>query len=328
MARFVMAGNRSGPSGDGSRQLVEAAYRRLFPASSRITEQAPQTKRYRLLFECEATEVASKVRELPTGISVEPEILHTPATPLEVFVQSETGQPIEHVRVVAVLESTAAQVESEGLSDARGCFRVVVADGFQASFVSATPASDYWWSWDHVASRSVVVLRCDSLPTGPIGWWHEAVGAHGVDLRRGSGIRVGVIDTGISRHACLPYVIRVGTFQEGEIHSYRPNLGYELHGTHVAGLIGALPIRASSFVGIAPAVELYSADVFHSKMQAGQIDLANAIDLLASNHRVHLINMSFGATVPSTILHDAILDAIDEGAVCVCATGNDAGAAN
>ena len=95
------------------------------------------------------------------------------------------------------------------------------------------------------------------------------------------------------------------------------------HRTHVAGLIGARPRRSGQFVGTAPSAELFSARFLEAGV--AQIDLANALEALSDRYEVDLINLSLSSDFDSGVVHDAILDALDAGTVCVCAAGNSHG---
>ena len=99
------------------------------------------------------------------------------------------------------------------------------------------------------------------------------------------------------------------------------------HGTHVCGTIGARPVDpATQRSGIAPGATLFSAKVSPgADTFANQGDIVLAIDALSRGHRVDLINLSLGASQPSEIEHDAIVDALQRGTLCICAAGNTGG---
>jgi len=54
-------------------------------------------------------------------------------------------------------------------------------------------------------------------------------------------------------------------------------------------------------------------------------DIANAIEFLANERGVHLINLSLGDSVPSVVEHEAILDAREMGTLVLAAAGNKGG---
>ncbi len=135
-----------------------------------------------------------------------------------------------------------------------------------------------------------------------------------------------MIDTGFGPNGCLPHVIDAGAFLGA---THLPGLGGDVdsHGTHVCGTIGARPVNpATQRSGIAPGATLFSARVFPGPDTfANQGDIVLAIDALSRIRRVDLINMSLGASQPSEIEHDAIVDALQRGTLCICAAGNTGG---
>jgi subtilisin len=100
------------------------------------------------------------------------------------------------------------------------------------------------------------------------------------------------------------------------------------HGTHTSGIIGAQPRNPGEYAGIADGAELFAARVFAPGKAASQADIANAIDVLSREYECDLLNLSLGGKEPSEILEDAIEDALERGALCVCAAGNNAGDVN
>ena len=157
------------------------------------------------------------------------------------------------------------------------------------------------------------------------GWWHKGVGIGRFGKRRGHGIRVGVVDTGLGRHAALSHCKDIGAFLDG-LHSPTDGSDVDSHGTHVCGIIAARPTSTADFGGIAPGVSLISARVFPEGGGANQGDIANAIDALSREHRADLINLSLGSPKVSEIERDAIIDAAEHGTLCVCAAANSNGA--
>ena len=170
-------------------------------------------------------------------------------------------------------------------------------------------------------------MHCIHIPTeGPEGWSHAATGIDAFVPALGSGVRVGVIDTGLGPHRCLKHAHGIGSFIDGvEDNGPGATDDSEGHGTHVAGTIGARPVGQGDYGGIAPGVDLFAARVFAPGKLASNADIANAIDALSRGHGVDLINMSLGASTPSEVIHDAMLDALERGTLCVVAAGNEDG---
>jgi subtilisin len=68
--------------------------------------------------------------------------------------------------------------------------------------------------------------------------------------------------------------------------------------------------------------------VFRKGEEATQEDIAGAIDVLSQEKQCDLLNLSLGSTERSKILEDVIQDAFEQGTLCICAAGNDAGPIN
>jgi subtilisin len=198
-------------------------------------------------------------------------------------------------------------------------------DFWQASVLVINPPGDYWSSIVRgPKNRSVIELM--PLPkAGPVGWWHQALGIDDYDEKRGKGINIGVVDTGVGPHPNLAHVKEIGSYINGKMMSGAADV--DSHGTHVCGIIGARPQKkgSRSYMGIAPGVNLACIRVFALGAGANQGDIASAIDWLSKKHRADLINLSLGSPAPSEILRDAIIDAQERGTLCLCAAGNDGG---
>lgn len=170
-----------------------------------------------------------------------------------------------------------------------------------------------------------------SLPplaqNGPVGWWSYLTGATSYSEKEAEGIKIGVVDTGVGPHPFLKHVNSIGSFINGG-HDASPGAGLDIdkHGTHVSGIIGARPGKDSKeYGGIAAGAEIFVARVFpQGGGGASQGDIANAIEALAVDHQVDLINLSLGGE-RSEIEADAIRVALQSGTLCIAAAGNNNG---
>jgi thermitase len=130
---------------------------------------------------------------------------------------------------------------------------------------------------------------------------------------------VAVIDTGISQnHSDL-------------ISNYVP-LGYDWvnndtdptddngHGTHCAGIIAA---KINNNIGIAgmAQIRIMSEKALDSSGSGDEDDLANAI-IHAAQQNASIISMSWGSSYESTLIHEAIRFAYDQGVLLVASAGN------
>lgn len=96
----------------------------------------------------------------------------------------------------------------------------------------------------------------------------------------------------------------------------------DIHGTHVAGIIGASADNGIGAHGINPNVKILPIDVFNGGLGANDYVIAQGI-LYAIEKGAKVINMSLGGYFSSPILEDAVKKAIDAGVTVVAATGNE-----
>lgn len=126
-------------------------------------------------------------------------------------------------------------------------------------------------------------------------------------LSRGAGVTVAVIDTGVTPHARLPYLVGGGDYLDPPANGLSD---CDAHGTLVAGIIGAQPDVADGFTGVAPDARIlsirYSSEAFTTDKvsqepydaMAGKIrTLARAI-VHAANQGAGVITVSIPICIP------------------------------
>lgn len=253
---------------------------------------------------------------------------------LEVLVKGPLGRrhaplPFAEVHLVLIGANDVREV-IRMRTDAEGAARFRFAKFYEVLAITVIPYAEYWPKIVRGGHGRRIDVLCERLPdAGPSGWWHRALGLRADKaLGRAEGcppIRVGVIDSGCGPHKAVAGVRCCGAFIKGR---HLPEGGADTgaHGTFLCGLIaGDTKNNPLPYFGVAPSAEVYSARVFPEDGCANQGDIADAIDLLVEQARVHVINLSLGAAIKSTILEQAIENAYQRGVVCVCAAGNGAG---
>lgn len=135
----------------------------------------------------------------------------------------------------------------------------------------------------------------------------------------GRGVKVGIFDSGIDvDHNDLRVAGGVDLVGDGngldDCHG---------HGTHVAGIVAARD-NGHHTVGVAPDVELYSMRFADCAWGGATISKEIAGIEWAIDNGMHVVNMSFGATVPIPgMAEQAIMDtAFARGVILVAASGN------
>jgi len=147
----------------------------------------------------------------------------------------------------------------------------------------------------------------------------ERIGANTVwNISTGKAVKVAVLDTGIEvGHPDLQDNLVRGI---NLINPYIVPNDDNGHGTHIAGIIGAINDRLG-VVGVAPKASLYPVKVLDYKGNATLSNLLEGLQWCIDN-RVQVINMSLGTSEHNDILLKAIKSVYNAGIVMVAATGN------
>lgn len=132
----------------------------------------------------------------------------------------------------------------------------------------------------------------------------------------GSGVKVGVIDTGISlSHPDLKVWGGVNTINSAK--SYDDDNG---HGSHVAGIIAATD-NSIGVVGVAPNAQLYAIKVLSRNGTGWLSDIIEGLDWAVSND-IDVVNMSLGSGADNQSFRDAVARTYSAGVTLVVAAGN------
>lgn len=139
-------------------------------------------------------------------------------------------------------------------------------------------------------------------------WGLQAIEAPGAwdEGYTGTGVKVFILDSGIdAEHPDLAPNLNTAlstSFVPGEDYNIHPGL-YFNHGTHVAGIIGAvdgpdLGVVDFGMIGVAPHAELIAVKVLSEYTGSGSFSGINAGIVYAANNGANVINMSLGTEIP------------------------------
>ncbi|MEK1888214.1 MAG: S8/S53 family peptidase [Phyllobacterium sp.] len=190
--------------------------------------------------------------------------------------------------------------------------------------------------WSTIVYSPLKSERVDLRPlpkVGPISWWHKLAGVTSSDTRRGSGVTIGVIDAGLQLCADDPSLSHVQKLGDQKQYGVPADglLPEASHGNAVTSLVFSRTVGSDGFQGLAPGAQGFflSARLAASPIKVGLNPgmVANGIRELASKRDCDIISISAGdCSKPTTVVHDAVLDARDVGTLCFFASGNRGGA--
>lgn len=138
----------------------------------------------------------------------------------------------------------------------------------------------------------------------------------------GAAVKLGVIDTGIElAHPDLAASIKGGYNAIDSSKSANDDNG---HGTHVAGIVGALN-NSIGVVGMGPAIDLYAIKVLDRRGSGYLSDVIEGLNWAVLNG-MQVVNMSLGSSSNVRSFADAVAAAKAAGLTMVAAAGNSGGA--
>ena len=137
----------------------------------------------------------------------------------------------------------------------------------------------------------------------------------------GTGVTVAVVDTGVEAgHPDLAGVVLPGAdFVTGTGDGGADGNG---HGTHVAGIVGAVANNRIGVAGLAPGVKVLPVRVLDNGGWGWNSDIARGI-VYAADHGAAVINLSIGGSSSDGASADAVRYALARNVVVVAAAGNE-----
>lgn len=234
---------------------------------------------------------------------------------LDLTVRS-AGKPLADADVTVVFSVKNGTGIGDLKTDAKGKIEILLPPKLKSvELVIVTPKSNAWPV--HRASVNVendgATIRLEAVPIDEKFEDSLSLMTSNADRQAGAGVRVAVVDGGISGPADLNIAFNLNT--TGQEPADKVGDNGSGHGTHVASIIRRL----------APGVELYNYRVFIDGADtAREAAIARAIRHAVDNE-CDLINLSLGQlTEPIAIIRE-VRRARAFGAVCVAAAGNDFG---
>ena len=164
----------------------------------------------------------------------------------------------------------------------------------------------------------------ECLPWGVDRTDAEVATANGADGSADGGVDVAIIDTGIDAdHPDLEANLGTGrAFVDCRGGScIQPWDDDEGHGTHCAGIAGAVAANGEGVQGVAPGVTLHAVKVLDKRGSGSFSDVAAGIEYVA-DQGWDVGSMSLGASSGSSVVRDACEYAQGEGVLLVAAAGN------
>jgi subtilisin len=289
----------------------------------------------------------SEVKSMLPGLIIEPNILYRkfrhpilegfeqislPAAAttktVTITVKDEATQnPISDVTLYLVVDQVR-KIGFKGVTDGSGeCRFTARSTTDRFDLLALLPKHGYW----NRSVKSVVIDDAYEVTLRPLldpaqgevyDWGHRFSQMTDDAASGGSGVKVAVIDTGIRRdHPDLSPSSqgRNCVFGEDPDRWYDDGDG---HGSHCAGVIGAL-MNGHGIKGYVPKAEILAYRVFADNADgASTFDIASAIQL-AVEDGCDIISMSLGSETAQAAIRTKIELAYEKGVLCIAATGNE-----
>ncbi|HEY3756553.1 MAG TPA: PQQ-binding-like beta-propeller repeat protein [Opitutaceae bacterium] len=181
------------------------------------------------------------------------------------------------------------------------------------------------WGLDNTGSNSPV--------SGPGIAGADIHAASAWDIRNdASSIIVATVDTGalLTHEDLVPNLWTNPNPTQGDLHGINPISSYNDygnpsddvgHGTHVAGIIGAVGSNGLETTGVAWKVQIMPLKFLGPNNKGSTSDEVTCL-AYALSHQAKVINASFGSPTPSYSEYDAIYQLQQAGIILVCAAGN------
>jgi subtilisin family serine protease len=232
---------------------------------------------------------------------------------IEVLVRDGTSQaPVSDANVIAFTDF-AGRFGAGGKTGANGKVTLTVeTKPLERLYVYSPPG--YWGGFRQNVSGSSITVDVEPVDLQYVDCVRYYYGQSNFDPA--TGVRVGVLDTGCGPHSDLNLIQGFCSVTDEASNDWKD---YDIHGTHVAGLIGA----SNGLRGVAPGVEIMPLRVFPMNGDgATNYAILKALFVAAQNN-CDIVNLSLGGGPFDYIVEESIRDARNQGMLLVIAAGND-----
>jgi len=234
---------------------------------------------------------------------------------------ADDGKPVAGAMVVAFTDF-ANRIGAQSATNPKGIATLALGASKKIERIYVYPKKEFWGALQKnvtakgKAGIQIALTRIALDYTDALRHYYK-----NAPLDAGTGVAVGVVDTGVGPHPDLVVAGGLNCVQGEAADDFGDN--GEGHGSHVGGIIGARGTAPTGIRGLAPAVTLRSYRVFGKGAKgASNFAIVKAIDQ-AVQDGCDLINLSLGGGPSDPATQSAVHDARQQGCLVVAAAGNE-----
>ncbi|MCC8969765.1 S8 family peptidase [Bradyrhizobium brasilense] len=231
----------------------------------------------------------------------------------------ETRRPLADVRIDAFGDASEEQ-RAIGFTDATGRVSLNLP-GSTIDRLYVDPGHGHWGAYRTrllIAAGGVITI--DGIqPVRPSDPDYVRMCYGSTRFVAGTGVTIGVIDTGVGPHRDINLVDGRNTVTGEPRDLISDWLG---HGTHVAGLIGSSGTQPTGRRGIAPKARIIGYRVFNPQTKTASNYAILKAMIFAAEQKCDILNLSLAQRVRDVVVEEAVADARNQGMLVIVAAGN------
>lgn len=231
----------------------------------------------------------------------------------------DAGGPVRANVHVVCRDLRGEIFERDGTSGADGGVTLNIPSMSKLEYVVVQ--AEGYWTYHSEEAEDFETLALQPLPElDRPAWWLRALGIDAADVRRGAGIKVGVVDADFRSGAGLEEVSG-GEEAEGDDQDWGQSWG---HGEMVCRILCDRQPNSVDYFSVAPGADVVFADATGTEGGVDPAEAISAILRLAMHDEVDLISLSWAYRDDIAGLRSVIRVVSDMGVTIVAASGNDA----